>query len=126
MLNFETTLLLRWKICGIPIATPLRRGASPSTPPRPYDSIMQILRGRVFYPIIGSHFELLERSPKLVAGLAHLAFFIGPAWPEESAKPVLRPARHDVDVQVRHALAYAIVDRHERTFGPESFLNGAG
>ena len=38
--------------------------------------------------------------------------------PEETAQAVLAASRHDMDVNVRDALADAVVDRHERPFAP--------
>jgi len=48
---------------------------------------------------------------------------IAGAGPEEPAQPVLAVAGHDVDVEVRHALADAVVDRHKRALGAETLLH---
>lgn len=48
----------------------------------------------------------------------HLLFIFVPGpRPKEAAQPVFSSARHDMYVQVRHALAHAIIHGHERTFG---------
>lgn len=47
------------------------------------------------------------------------------ARPEEALESVLLSARHDVNVQMRNALAYAIVDGYERAFGFHPEFDGA-
>ena len=44
-------------------------------------------------------------------------------WPEEAAEPVPEAPGHDVDVEVGHALADAVVDGDERAVGPEGALD---
>src|ERR1022692_4305090 len=45
--------------------------------------------------------------------------------PEEAAESVFLAARHDVDMQMRHALAHAVVDRHKRAFTLHGLLHGS-
>ena len=45
--------------------------------------------------------------------------------PEESAQPVTASSRHDVSVQMRHALAHDVVDRHERALRVECRREGS-
>ena len=45
------------------------------------------------------------------------------AGPEEPAETVLAPARHDVDVEVRDALAHHVVLGHEGALGVEAVLH---
>ena len=52
--------------------------------------------------------------------------FVCPPRPEETPESVLTVARHDMNVEVRHALAYAIIDRHQRAVGAEPGLYGRG
>ena len=47
------------------------------------------------------------------------------ARPEEAAQAVLQAARDHVHVQVRHALADAVVHGHERAVGAQPFLHRA-
>src|SRR5215471_8953970 len=50
---------------------------------------------------------------------------VGIAGPEESAQAVLEAARHDVDVQVGHALAHLVVDGDECALRAQRLLDGA-
>ena len=47
------------------------------------------------------------------------------ARPEKASETVLLAARDDMHVQVRHALAHAIVNGDEGAFGPHAPLDGA-
>ena len=46
-----------------------------------------------------------------------------PPRPEEAAETVAPPPRHHVHVQMRHALAHPVVDRHEGAVGAERRLH---
>lgn len=50
--------------------------------------------------------------------------FVGPARPEETLQPIAFAPGHNMHVQVRHALAYAIVYCYERAFGLHCGLYG--
>ena len=50
---------------------------------------------------------------------------VGDARPEEAAQAVLAAARHDVDVQVRHALRDLVVHRDEGAVRAQAGLDGA-
>lgn len=45
--------------------------------------------------------------------------------PEKALQPILHAPGDDVNVQMRDALTDPIVDRDERSFGPEPFLNSS-
>ncbi len=46
--------------------------------------------------------------------------------PEETLQAVAFPARHDVDVNVRHTLAHAVVDGYESAFRAKCILHHSG
>src|SRR5580658_7247788 len=46
-------------------------------------------------------------------------------WPEEATQTVLLLPWHNMDVQMRNALAHAIVDRDKRAFGVHALLDPA-
>ena len=51
---------------------------------------------------------------------------IGVARPKEPLQPVSFAARNDVDMEMRDALADAVVDGHEAALGVHALSNGAG
>ena len=51
---------------------------------------------------------------------------IGAAGPEESFQAVALAARNDVNMEMRNALAHAIVDGHEASLGVHALGDGAG
>src|SRR5580698_1291837 len=78
---------------------------------------------RDIHLLFGCSFQKLQDRS---LGLAH-RFLAGMrlAGPEEATQPVLFAAWHDVHMQMRNALADAIVDGDERSFGRHSVLDGA-
>src|SRR5438067_1604126 len=68
--------------------------------------------------------DLVRYPPRI--SLPLLVGLVLPPRPEEAAQAVALPARHDVDVEVRHALRDLGVDRGEAPVRPEAFLHGAG
>jgi len=78
----------------------------------------------------GSGLDVIAKTRDGIGdGFPELFHFFGGlvrlARPEETAKAVLFAAGYDVHVQMRHALADAVVDGHEGTVGRESSLDGA-
>src|ERR1035438_5308903 len=69
----------------------------------------------------------LEHLPQLLLdhpnGVVILVFL---PWPEESFEAILLLAGHDVDVEMRHALAHAVVDGDKGTFRAQRRLHGLG
>jgi hypothetical protein len=64
---------------------------------------------------------------KRAQGLVDLVrVLIGAPGPKESFQPVSLAARNDVNVEMRDALADAIVDGHEGSFGVHPLHDGAG
>ena len=69
----------------------------------------------------------VEGRPDCVADGKHLGLvFVCPPRPEETPESVFAAARHDMNVEVRHALAYANIDRHQRAVGAEPGLYRRG
>ena len=61
---------------------------------------------------------MIQRATDLISRLMQVGIrFIGAAGPEETFQAIAFAPRHDMHVQVRHALAHLIVDCHERAFG---------
>ena len=72
----------------------------------------------------------LDESPQSRANFprcfAQMLLAVVPApRPEETFQSIALAARHDVDMQVRHALAHTVVDRDERAFGAERGFDGS-
>jgi hypothetical protein len=67
---------------------------------------------------------------RIANGLLHdVSFFLALVWPsrpEESLEAIFPPARHDVRVQMRHALTNAVIDRYKGAVGLERSLDRAG
>ncbi len=55
----------------------------------------------------------------------HFGVLIFPTRPEESAQSIPPPARHDVNVEVRNALAYGVVDGDKTPVAVHSLLHGS-
>lgn len=68
-----------------------------------------------------------QRRPDCVADSQHLGLVsVRLPRPEEAPESVLAAARHDMNMQVRDALAYPIVDRHQGAIGAEPRLYRRG
>jgi len=61
---------------------------------------------------------------RLLHGEPRLRIGVSSTGPEEAFQTVFGPARNDVNMQVRHALADAIVDGDERPRGVQTLLHG--
>src|SRR5437762_8935636 len=72
-----------------------------------------------------SRWSRKDRSELSRDGLGLIRGGVLRAGPEEAAQAVLAIPRHDMDVEVGHALADAVVDRDERTGGAERGLHRA-
>ena len=85
-------------------------GASKPASSSPLDPRCQALRG-------GADAILRLREMRVVLVLS--------ARPEKALEAVPLRARHDVNVEVRHALAHSVVGGQERALGSEGLLHGA-
>lgn len=62
-------------------------------------------------------------SDRILYGAHGFGVIVAVPWPEESLEPILRPAWHDMQVQMRNALTDAIVHRDEGAGGLHRFLD---
>ena len=68
-----------------------------------------------------------QRGPDRGAGGFHVGrVVVGGAGPEEPPQAVLGTAGHDMDMEVRHALAHGVVHGHERARGVERHAERGG
>ncbi len=75
--------------------------------------------------VLRSQFDAKRAHDRLLSGSRRFLAGIGNARPEEASQSVFPAPGHDVDVQVRHALAHAIVDGDKGTVGAHARFDGA-